>query len=1040
MLTEAAVKSWQKTIALGGRMSEFGIVSMNQNDFFAQSESDALRDFEDSCRQVRDVGWDWIVLTAASAHQAETYRIQLEKRRAEHRLPLHTRFLVVPDFEDRRIGSGGATLNVLRELSELQGAAQIFEQRILVIHSGGDSKRIPQYSACGKLFAPVPRVVSGGYVSALLDELLMSAVNVPSRAGHGILILPSDTKLLFNAVQLDLFSCDAAGLSMKAPVSVGQEHGVFVPGVHSFDHRNPNVSLFLHKQPESVLRQHGAVDVSNRVDIDTGCIWLGKRVVRALYGLISNTDGHIDDARFRQFVNPKVCLNFYADMVYPLAEDSSWTAFEQEAPENGFSRELEACRRMLWDTLHPFRLSLVRLVPSQYIHFGMTHEMYDLYVRDMDSYPYLSWSRRIHTDAESGTVLNSIVEHSRMVGDEAYIEHSRVVDCSLGEGVILSHVDLCHVRVPPFVVLHGLRQTSGRYVCRIYGIHDNPKSSKESSFLGGTLSKLLALTGVSEHAIWGGSFASLWHARIYPVCDSMSEAVQSALALYDILSGTASDQTVEAWKKAEKTSLAESFLHADIEALLKRQDEIQAEVEMKRFMSGIRSGQSLGACLDVLGASQLDKNRCLDEILSSARTETFPYNMRLFLAASRFCQRHPSPQSALLAQLYEDEAYACIRACVIEETYSRFGIRPSDAVHFVRDVVTTELPVRVNFCGSPSDAAPYCLEYGGTMLDGTLLLKGRKPVRVTVRRLSEPCIRFGSLDQACHETYTDLDAIRHCGDPGDPHALHKAVLVASGLVPLCDDGMCLAALCEKLGGGLELLTAVDVPKGSGLGTSSILAAAALQAVHASLGLDVTDEMIYAQVFLVEQLMHTGGGWQDQVGGLTPGIKYFSSRPGQYQKIDIEHLDLSPAIFEELNARFCLIFSGQRRLARNVLREEMNQCIAHEPVALDTILKIQESCAVMRFYLLRGDITAFAHHITRQFELVKTLDKGASNTYIEYIFQSCRDLLDGWSVCGAGGGGFLQVILKKGVDKQRLAKRIQETFIDCGVEVWDCTLI
>ena len=220
----------------------------------------------------------------------------------------------------------------------------------------------------------------------------------------------------------------------------------------------------------------------------------------------------------------------------------------------------------------------------------------------------------------------------------------------------------------------------------------------------------------------------------------------------------------------------------------------------------------------------------------------------------------------------------------------------------------------------------------------------------------------------------------------------------------------------------------------------MLAAACVKGIFEFIGKDISENELYSRVLCMEQIMSTGGGWQDQVGGLTPGIKYFSSRPGQYQKIDIEHLNLSPAIFEELNARFCLIFSGQRRLARNVLREEMNQCIAHDPVALDTILKIQESCAVMRFYLLRGDITAFAHHITRQFELVKTLDKGASNTYIEYIFQSCRDLLDGWSVCGAGGGGFLQVILRKGVDKQHLAKRIQETFIDCGVEVWDCTLI
>ena len=1012
---------------------------MNKNGFFAQSESDALKDFEDSCRHARDGGWDWIVLTAANAHQAQTYRIQLEKRRVEHRLPLNTQFLVVPDFEDKRVGSGGATLNVLRELAQRQAPAQIFEQRILVIHSGGDSKRIPQYSACGKLFAPVPRMVLGGFVSTLFDELLMSAINIPCRAGHGMLILPSDTKLLFNAVQIDLLSCDAAGLSMKAPVAEGQEHGVFVQGDNSFDHRNRNVSLFLHKQPEAFLRQNGAVDISNQVDIDTGCIWIGKRVVKALFDLIS-LDNAVDDERFRMFVNPKVCLNFYADMVYPLAENSSWEEFAREAPENGFSRELEQCRQILWNALHPYRMSLVKLVPAQYIHFGMTHEMYDLYVNDIDAYKYLSWQRRLNTNAVSGTVLNSIFENNRMTGEQAYIENSRIGGCNLGDGIILSHVDIHDETIPSSVVLHGLKLSSGKYVCRIYGRNDNPKSSKEASFLNGTLSKLIAITGVREENIWGGASASLWYARIYPVCDSMAEAVRAALDLYRILAGTASDATIEHWKCAQKTSLADGFLCADIEAILNRQDEIQTEVHIRKFMDALGAGSDMGGCIDVLAMNVRDRGKCLNRILETARNEQFPNNMRLYLAASRFCQRFSDIPGARIPQDYEDDAYECIKECIIDETYARFGIRPEDDGHFVHNEVTTELPVRVNFCGSPSDAAPYCLEHGGTMIDGTLLLKGKKPIRVTVRRLAEHCIRFGSLDQDRNDIYTDINDIRNCGDPGDPHALHKAVIVASGLVSLADDGVTMDDLCRRIGGGLELLTAVDVPKGSGLGTSSILAAAALKAVHQALGIEASDEMIYAQVFLVEQLMNTGGGWQDQVGGLTPGIKYFSARPGRYQKIEIEKLALSDDTFNELNERFCLIFSGQRRLARNVLREEMNQCICNDTNALETVLKIQEYCAVMRFYLLRGDITAFAKYITKQFELVKTLDKGATNTYIEYIFESCRDLLDGWSICGAGGGGFLQVILKKGVDKQTLAKRIHETFIDCGVDVWDCSLI
>jgi fucokinase len=350
------------------------------------------------------------------------------------------------------------------------------------------------------------------------------------------------------------------------------------------------------------------------------------------------------------------------------------------------------------------------------------------------------------------------------------------------------------------------------------------------------------------------------------------------------------------------------------------------------------------------------------------------------------------------------------------------------------------LPVRVNFCGTPSDAAPYCLEHGGTMIDGALTLKGKFPIRVTVNKINEREIRFVSLDQGCAKRFDNIEIVRNCADPFDPFALHKAVLVATCIIPFDVSDLDMNAFCDQIGGGSEVITEVDVPKGSGLGTSSIIAAAAVKAINEMFGIVATDEMVYAQVFLVEQLMNTGGGWQDQVGGLNPGIKYFSTKAGTYQKIEVDVLNIPKETMQELNDRFALIFSGQRRLARNVLREEMNQTIRNHPDSLEAIDKIQEYCAIMRYYLLKGDVTSFAKCITAQFNLVKQLDKGASNTCIEYIFDVCDDLIDGKSICGAGGGGFLQVILKRGITKEMLEKRIQNHFMDCGVEVWDSHLI
>lgn len=470
-----------------------------------------------------------------------------------------------------------------------------------------------------------------------------------------------------------------------------------------------------------------------------------------------------------------------------------------------------------------------------------------------------------------------------------------------------------------------------------------------------------------------------------------------------------------------------------------RQAEILNRVKIEIFVKKLANGEDMTEAVKYLNLSKKDVKLYLNQISKIAFKSLFPQKMRLFLACAELCKVFGINDQEYFYKKYEDLAYKSVSETITEATFSKFKIDYA-LLAIARNTVMVELPVRVNFCGSPSDAAPYCLEHGGTMLDGALLLKGKKPIRVTVNKLSEHVIRFGSRDQGCKDEFHDIGDVRFCSDPFDPYALHKAVLVATGVVPLDVAGLTMEMFCDHIGGGLEILTDVDVPKGSGLGTSSIIAAAAVKAINEIFDIEASNERIYAQVFLAEQLMTTGGGWQDQVGGLTEGIKYFTTLPGAYQDIKVEVLDLPNSTLKELNDRFALIFSGQRRLARNVLREEMNQTIRNNKTALKAIEQIQEYCVLMKYYLCKGNITTFAKYITKQFDLVKMLDKGASNTCIEYIFDVCDDLIDGKAICGAGGGGFLQVILKAGVTKDELKHRIKENFVDCGVEVWDCEFI
>ena len=63
-----------------------------------------------------------------------------------------------------------------------------------------------------------------------------------------------------------------------------------------------------------------------------------------------------------------------------------------------------------------------------------------------------------------------------------------------------------------------------------------------------------------------------------------------------------------------------------------------------------------------------------------------------------------------------------------------------------------------------------------------------------------------------------------------------------------------------------------------------------------------------------------------------------------------------------------------------------------------------------------------------------------STLIEQIFSSIEELIDGRLVCGAGGGGFLQVILKKGITREDVENRLNEVFMDSLVGVADCKLV
>lgn len=1012
-----------------------------KNLFLRQSYIDAWEDYQRSIRKRSFAQWDYIVLTASNDEQANAFQSQITYRQNKNVLPCKTKYLVLPDPDGKRVGSGGATLQVLRKLAEQEDIAGDFHnKRILVIHSGGDSKRVPQYSVCGKLFSPVPRELPDGRASTLFDEFLIGMAGVPSRFREGMLVLSGDVLLLFNPLQIDAQFHGAAAISMKSPVDVGKDHGVFLNNGKDY------VKKFLHKQSIETLEKLGAVNTHGNVDLDTGAVLFDVNLMNALLSLVQ-TDGKIDAEKYARFVNEKSRISLYGDFLYPLAEDSTLEQYYKEQPEGTFCEELTECRTRIWEALHSFRMKLICLSPAEFIHFGTTRELLALLTDEIADYEYLDWKPMVFTNYKSEkkiqtAVHNALIEGTVQLADKCYVENSWLRgNTVLEKDCVISQLELKDVTVPS-MVLHGvaLKRENGekRYIVRGYGIKDNPKKTLEErgSFLDGDLQSFINLNNLKTEDIWESEDHSLWKAKLYPVTDSQEKAVSWALLLHRMSSEKADEVKVSEWKSLKRYSLEESFQIADASVLVPWEEKLENRILIERFLNRLRAGEHYVDSLKTFGITELDEKQ-FDMLMEMAEKELpFEEKIRVLYSISRSMKFMKKNFHGTSYDQIEQKCFATIQ----QEIFKASNVNQVKKYKIAENQVKVSLPVRVNWGGGWTDTPPYCNEKGGVVLNAAILLNGQEPIEVELRKLPEKHVEFASLDLDAHGVVTTAAEIQDCHNPYDSFALHKAALIACGIIPMEGEAD-LEKILDEMGGGFYMSTCVKgVPKGSGLGTSSILSGACVRAFGKFLGTNWSDSDVYELVLNLEQIMSTGGGWQDQVGGLTGGIKYITSRSGMKQKLKVEYLDLDEATKTELQERFALIYTGQRRLARNLLRDVVGNYIGGKKESKEALEEMKHLAVMMRYELEQGDVDAFVRLLNEHWEVSKKLDAGSTNTCIDQIFTSCEDLIDGKFISGAGGGGFLQVILKKGVSKEMLRAQLLDVYQDSGVDVWDAEFV
>ncbi len=1004
---------------MDNRINSNELISM----FLSQTYNNAWNDYSCSLTQADFPHWDYVVLTASNAKQADAFNEQIKKRKENGLLPIKTEFIVVSDPNGERVGSGGATLNLLKEISLVGSDIDFEKTKILVIHSGGDSKRIPQYSAIGKLFSPIPRALPNGNPSTLFDEFIISMSSVPARMKDGMLLLSGDVLLLFNPLQIDFDGKNAAALSFKESVEIGKNHGVYTAD------EDMCVSRFLHKLSIEKLYENNAVNDRGLVDIDTGAVFFSHDIISSLISLIS-TNNNFDDDKCAKFINSSVRLSLYGDFLYPLSSQSTLEEFLSEPTEGEKSELLDDVRKEIWHALNPFRLKLFRLSPSKFIHLGTSKEVMQLLTENISQYKGLGWAADTSSIGNGVSCYNSIISEKSKVGKNCYVESSYIHDNAvLGDNVFLSNAEISDgLIIPSNVVLSCFKQNDGKYVARIFGINDNPKMTLDDncSFVNCYLSDFINRYYIPYSEVWSEAEYSIWKAKLFPPCNTMKEAIEASLNLYDLINGTGD---FEKWFNSERVSLSEGFLNADIKSIINWNNRMSSLIKMETVLSRIKNQISLKE-IDVKFELN-DLNEFQVEWLNNKADElSLNEKIRLYYYLGKILNNKKGEE-------FIKTSFNLIRKNIITNYFDNKLI-PCEFTSCENEVFV-QLPLRVNWGGGWSDTPPYCNELGGTVINASIKLNNEFPVEVKITSIPENKIVFVSNDMGTYGEFDSIIELQKSGDPYDPFALQKAALIACGFIPVT--GGNLNEILKKIGGGFILKSEVtNVPKGSGLGTSSILSAACITALYKYFHIEFDTPDIISSVICMEQIMSTGGGWQDQIGGCIEGIKYISSLPGENQIPRIEKLNIPETAFDELNERFALIYTGQRRLARNLLRDVVGNYLGNDTQTLYALNEIQRISALMRFELERGNVDEFAELLNKHWELSKMIDFETTNTLIEQIFSSIEEFICGKMICGAGGGGFLQVILKKGVTKDAVRSKLKDFFSDSVIDVWNCNFI
>lgn len=1042
--------------------------------------------------------WDYLIITASNDSQAASYRTQLELRKDLGLLPYAQNLLVVPDPDGKRIGSGGSTLLCLAEVLSRQLKSDsdadnpstwqsVLEKlRILIIHAGGDSQRLPAYGPCGKIFMPVPGPGDTALPTTLFDRQIPTYLALPAPPDNTgqVVITCGDVLLNFDPAQIDFSPVGLTGLGSFTSPQQAAGHGVLCRK------QNSTVTRFLQKPTINQQQKTGAIESNDQTIVDIGVMSFDAATAATLLKTFATRPTGDGTNCFSGELGQAVLdhtLDFYREICCALGTNQTLNQYLDSLKQSGSTWP----QNLLQDIFQKLRTIPfhVHLVPRlELLHFGTTDQVIKSAVAQL---------KLDHGSSPKTTCINinnRICDKANLTGKNTWVEACRLnatLTCKGQNLVVGADIDK-PLTIPTKMCLDIIkgrdRNNNHTWFIRCYGISDTFKDplEKGATFCNIPADKWLKTIGASPEEIWDpetpAENQTLWNARLFP-------AVPRHRMFYDWLwmfePSKATARRHRAWLLADRYSLAEINPLTDQHAFGQRRNTIHAEAiqnslqqlfcKLSRFSAKdlthlLKNTDDISAIIaDLLSLAHqyyplsatgttdaLIFPRIIHTTASSLQNvaEQSSYSLDTELANASKKLSHDVNKWLKTAGLDLKKDTSLKTWCqdarsFAFKTFGKSIIRTSaeklpapKTCLRTGQLVWGRAPARLDIGGGWTDTPPYSLEFGGCVVNLAVDLNGQPPIQACARLIDQPLIRIKSIDLETEIEITNLSDLLDYAHAESGFALTKVALALSGFAPTTADSprsTTLKQILENFGGGLELTTSAKIPKGSGLGTSSIMGAVLLKVIGRTIGRKLTQHQLFHAVLQLEQALTTGGGWQDQIGGATPAVKIITTEPGMVP--DARICALPPDVLDPQinNGQTLLYYTGITRLAKNILEQIVSRVLNRDRLAMNTLRQIHATALLVAEALANEDIIRFGQLIDQAWILNKQLDPNSSNQQIEDLLQKVKPHIFGAKLLGAGGGGFLFMVCKSPADAKKITKLLTKQppndhagFFDCQI--------